>query len=389
MANKEDLQELVSDKKVFETRLALKTDTLANWRANGTKKLLPGEIGIITAASSQANGSTEPVTMLIVGDGTHTINQLIEGWDEDGVKKGAFSFYARASDVIAQAKDVDQLKNYILSLSGDIVKKLDEDNGTYVKKGDYDKDYKYIDNRVEALENDDRIATILEGANSSTFKELEDKISQNSIQVNSLNKIIGDEEDNSGLIGKVKSIEGWKNGIANVMDFRGAFAVTVDENSKEIIEVIGLSDITKGDVITVTSGELGGKEFVYDGTKWIEIGDVSAQNTAISNLQNTVDSLENTIEGLDNIYEEKGAAGVVKSEIQSQINEINSAIGNAISGANDYTDGEIRKLSEENGAIYELKSSVEELQKLSLPDLVENKSDKYVIFNCGSATINI
>ena len=83
----------MANEKTLNTRVLLKTDTLANWNSS-TLGLKKGEIAIATVAATAGSGLTEPVCMIKVG--------------EDGVKKFnelPWSFYAKASDVYAWAKE--------------------------------------------------------------------------------------------------------------------------------------------------------------------------------------------------------------------------------------------------------------------------------------------
>ena len=83
----------MANEKILNTRVLLKTDTLANWNSS-TLGLKKGEIAIATVAATAGSGLTEPVCMIKVG--------------EDGVKKFnelPWSFYAKASDVYAWAKE--------------------------------------------------------------------------------------------------------------------------------------------------------------------------------------------------------------------------------------------------------------------------------------------
>lgn len=83
----------MANEKTLNTRVLLKTDTLANWNSS-TLGLKKGEIAIATVAAAAGSGLTEPVCMIKVG--------------EDGVKKFSelpWSFYAKASDVYAWAKE--------------------------------------------------------------------------------------------------------------------------------------------------------------------------------------------------------------------------------------------------------------------------------------------
>lgn len=77
----------------LNTRLGLKIDTLENWsKAENQFKLLNGEVAIATVAATAGNGLAEPVTMIKIGDGTKTFNEL------------PWAFYAKAADVYGWAK---------------------------------------------------------------------------------------------------------------------------------------------------------------------------------------------------------------------------------------------------------------------------------------------
>lgn len=423
MATTEQLKQLVSDKKIFETRLALKTDTLENWKTNGSKVLLPGEVGVVTTAFESAEGSVkQPVTMLIIGDGKHTVSQLINGWTEGtDTKYGSFSLYARASDVIKEAKSATDLETFVLGLKDKLVTAIGGE--TYVSKSAYDQYTKGNDEKVSGAQNTandaiSQIEAILKDSTAKTLKELEDSIANNSqtdqsyakglvdaltaengaiynanAAIEEVKKTVGD--DSKGLTKRVKDIETWKSGVSNVMDFRGAFAATKDENGT--ITVTGLTP-KSGDVVTVTTGgsaELVGKEFVYDGSKWVEIGDVTAQDSAISALQTTVGEHQKVIENLDKNYDKKGAAESVKNDLQGKIDTINNTtIPEATQAAKNYTDNQISALSNDGGAIHSLQETVDEHSKLfgdglGIHQLNENQAEDYVIFNCGSSSVNI
>lgn len=79
--------------KIFNTRIGLKIDTLANWQAEANQFVLKkGEPAFATVAATAGSGLKEPVIMVKIGDGSHTFNELT--WD----------FYAKASDVHEWAK---------------------------------------------------------------------------------------------------------------------------------------------------------------------------------------------------------------------------------------------------------------------------------------------
>ena len=80
--------------------------------------------------------------------------------------------------------------------------------------------------------------------------------------------------------------------LSNIMNFRGAF--TAKNNC---------SDPIKGDVIIITSGTDAGKEFVYDGTTWEEIGDTTAEKAAISALQTDTSKLRADLDNISLVAE--------------------------------------------------------------------------------------
>ena len=87
-------------------RLGLKVDSLENW-SNSSLVLKKGEVAFATVAASAGVGLTEPVCMMKIGDGEHTFSEL------------DFDFYAKASDVIAQAKSAESLTAFINGVIAD------------------------------------------------------------------------------------------------------------------------------------------------------------------------------------------------------------------------------------------------------------------------------
>ena len=73
--------------------------------------------------------------------------------------------------------------------------------------------------------------------------------------------------------------------LSNIMNFLGTTTTALTNGGTTNPIKIDNKDVSavKGDVVVN-----GNKEFVFDGSKWAEIGDVSAQAQAITNLQNSV-----------------------------------------------------------------------------------------------------
>ena len=89
--------------KTLNTRIQTKIDTLQNWK-DSTLPLLPGEIAIATEAVEIADGLTEPVCIIRIGeDGKKTFSQLPD------------ALHAKAIDVLPICKNSDALKEFILT----------------------------------------------------------------------------------------------------------------------------------------------------------------------------------------------------------------------------------------------------------------------------------
>lgn len=86
--------------KSINTRIALKIDTLTKWNSS-TLVLKAGEIAIATASASLGNGTSEPVTIIKIGDGEHAFKDL------------ANSLYANALDVLTACKSESALTAFV------------------------------------------------------------------------------------------------------------------------------------------------------------------------------------------------------------------------------------------------------------------------------------
>lgn len=86
--------------KNFNVRILNKIDTLENWNASSLI-IKQGEICIATVAANAGTGLSEPVVMIKIGEGDKTFSEL------------PFNFYAKAADVIAEAKSTESLTTFI------------------------------------------------------------------------------------------------------------------------------------------------------------------------------------------------------------------------------------------------------------------------------------
>lgn len=112
----------------------------------------------------------------------------------------------------------------------------------------------------------------------------------------------------SGVNSKIKSLEESIDNVSNIMNFLGTTTSDIKQDSEfKTIEINGQSvTVVAGDVVVKDA-----KEFVFDGTKWQEIGDVSAQSTAIDGLLSRMDTAEGDIDALE------GRMGTAEGKIEA------------------------------------------------------------------------
>lgn len=113
------------------------------------------------------------------------------------------------------------------------------------------------------------------------------------------------------------TLEGKIGNLSNIMNFLGTTTTALSNGSTTSKITIDSKEVTavKGDVVVN-----GNKEFVFDGSAWAEIGDVSAQATAITNLQNTVGTKPSTPTMDNTLWEEV-------ADLRSDLGESNAAAG--------------------------------------------------------------
>lgn len=97
----------MATEKILQTRILNKIDTLENWNKSSLK-IKQGEICLATVAASAGTGLTEPVVMAKIG----TV-------EEKTFAELPWSFYAKASDVLAACKDETALKTFINGVIAD------------------------------------------------------------------------------------------------------------------------------------------------------------------------------------------------------------------------------------------------------------------------------
>lgn len=260
-----------------------------------------------------------------------------------------------ALDAKAAKADFDTLNGIVTNSTTGLVKKLADETSARQN------DVKGLDERIDAIV-DTTIPTI--NANIQTAQSTADTAKANAAtaqsEVDALEKVVATltttvgnnkaaaetavsneakarDDADKALGQRITDLQTALGNIENVMNFRGAFASTS-----------ACETPVKGDVIVITSGADTGKEFVYDGSKWVELGNVDAQQTAISDLQDRMDDAEDrldtiedtyattsalntAIQGVNDVVATKAAQSEVNT-ISGKVNTLEGTVGNANSG---------------------------------------------------------
>lgn len=245
--------------KTISTRIINKNATSSQW-STSTLVLKKGEIALAQITSAEGGNYDVPTYAMKIGDGINTFNQL--NWlvapasdVYDWAKKESLAYSdlptAEINNAITTA--INALDSGDTAVAKQFVTTVGVLNGKLV-----------VSRR--ALTADD-IPTLAISKISGLQSALNDKVSNDTFE--STKTTLSDSIE--GLDGRVSTVEGKLDNVTNVMDFVGAFPTAP-------------TTAQKGDVYVNTTD---GKEYVYDGTKWVELGD----ETRIAQLETKVDNL--------------------------------------------------------------------------------------------------
>lgn len=245
--------------KTINTRIINKNATSSQWSTSALV-LKKGEIALAQIISAEGGNYDVPTYAMKIGDGTHTFSQL--NW-----------LVAPASDVYDWAKKASleysdlpltELNNAITTA----INALDSGDTAVAKQ--FVTTVGVTDGKISvtrrALTAND-IPTLAISKISGLQSELDSKVSSSNYE----SKMTNIDSSLSNLDGRVTTVEGKLDNVTNVMDFVGAFPTAP-------------TTAQKGDVYVNTTD---GKEYVYDGTQWVELGD----ETRIAQLETKVDNL--------------------------------------------------------------------------------------------------
>lgn len=258
----------------FNTRIKLKYDTLANWTTNKAKVLLQGEVGLCyVPAVTNGTTTTAPTVLFKVGDGTTTWEKLPWG---SGL---AADVYDWAKDPEKPSYDYNEIKNLpIIPTDTNTIYKLVQDT-TDKHKFTLQSQEKGTDTWtiVSTITIPDKAATAEKAteadhatkADSATTATTANKVANTlTLQIGGTTKTTFD-----GSSAKTFNVTAADLGLSSAMHFIGAATVAITEDSKTDPKITGytFTNAQKGDVVLYNH-----LEFVWDGTKWEKLGDDSS-----------------------------------------------------------------------------------------------------------------
>ena len=351
--------------KTIKTRISHKIDTLENW-SSSTIGLKKGELAIATTAANAGNGLTEPVAMIKIGeDGVKTFKDL------------PWNFYAKASDVYSWAKatekptytanEISGLADYIgdqiqdtdtvyrikegTTSDGKTTYKLQskaknaEDTafadvanstfeiytadginglidtkitaldlaGTYEPKGEGAKQAGTVQKAFDAYktDNDKAVAAVKDTADKAAVKtEVDSALAKK--QDNLAFGTAYDAETNK--VATMSDITSATEGLTGAMHFKGT--ATSDPTAADFNK----KGYKSGDVVL-----FGNKEYVFDGTDFIELGDEGSYALKSTKINNHPLSDDITISksdvGLGNVDNKSEAT--IKTDFTGEIADKN------------------------------------------------------------------
>ena len=154
---------------------------------------------------------------------------------------------------------------------------------------------------------------------------------------------------------RIEDVETQLANVSNVMDFVGAGA-----------NLPAAEDSNKGDVFVINEGENAGKEYVFDGTTWVEFGYATGNENAIANLKDRMDGVEDRLDAIEpkvagwdetkttvdtnKVTWDLAGTAVQSATFETFKTENTKAIGDAEAVAKGYTDTELADFNTETVA---------------------------------------
>lgn len=314
--------------KILNTRILLKTDTLENWQKS-TLGLKKGEVAFATVAASEGTGLTEPVIMAkIATEEGKTFSEL------------PWSFYAKASDVLAACKSETALKAFV--------------NGVIADAGIA------TNEAMEALAGKVTTAegkiTTLEGTVGNAEGGLVKGVADNAAAITALQGLVGDTKVATQISNAIAELD-----LANTYEAKGEAAkvqTALDtyktSNDKAVADNKTAIETEAATARAAEKANADAITAIKDGTTIDSFADVEtalAGKEASGAAAQALADAKTYADGLADNYDEKGAAATAESNAKAYAKEYadglatnydaSGSAAQALVDAKAYTDAEI------------------------------------------------
>lgn len=410
--------------KTLKTRIQLKYDTYSNWTTNNPTPL-SGEVCVVVVPAASNAVAQEPTVLLKVGDGQNAFNSLpFTG----GIAADVYDWAKAATKPTYTADEITGLADYINGEIQDtdtqytiVQNETDAHKLTLKSKESSDSDWQdvvtittadtvYDDSALKALVGDTSVATQI--ANAISTLDLENTYETKGAAAEVKNELDSYKTSNNKAVSDIQDAIETLNGEATidgsvkktVADEVAKVVAGADKDFDTLKEISDWIASHKGDASamnsaisaleTLTAGfeDATIKAYIDDAITALKIGDYAkaADLTALATRVTTVETkLETIAENADvsKIQTIKVNGSALTPDGNKAV-DIDVPTG-ALADKDEVTKADLASALKTE---IEGKANTSDLADIAtsgnVNDLVQGESD-YIIFNCGSATVNI
>jgi len=278
--------------------------------------------GLVNAEKSRAEGIESGLAdRLTTAEGKL---ETIQGTGNGSIAKALTDAKAYTDTEVAKANNAaeaaqnaaDDAQSYAEGVAGDLQTEITNRQNADTTTLNSAKDY--ADDQDEALHTtiSKEIDDDVDAAKTALQADIAKKVDTTTYNA----KMTELESADTTMSGKITAIETKLANVSNVMDFVGAGAALPETAQK-------------GDVYVITSGDDSGKEFVFDGSEWVEFGSTTAELAAIEELDGRVEAVEGKLDGITGTVE-----SAISSAVAAETANRESADTATLNSAKAYTD---------------------------------------------------
>lgn len=430
----------MANEKILQTRIQQKFDTYVAW-TTANPILLKGELAIVEVPSNTGTVASEPVLMFKVGDGATAFNNL--PWVA-GLAADVYAWAKSANKPAYSASEITGMGEYIANYVDETLGISVDTNTVYKVELTTDKKGFVLSSQnkgetawaevaslsfVEVFESagaaaavDTKLTAEVTRATEAEAKVLADanaytdaQITEKAYNDSEVRQLIADEATVARTAEKVNA-----DAIAVL---NGAGEGSVDKKITDAFNKFA-TDVTDDDVVNsykelIDYASSHGAEFTeLVGTVTKNTNDIAAEVTRATEAETALGARVTALEGIDHnaykAYADQAEADAiaaastalneVKTTLQTDINNRVEKVNGKGLSTNDFSTEEKTKLEgieanaqankvesiKVNGVVQTIAGdkSVDLVIKNNIADL-EQTENTYVIFNCGSATVNV